>query len=140
LLREVGDAFGVAWSSLRHAYVRLREGDLPQARVLLTESLTRARHLGHTTFMLLGLAGCAALAANDGRDATAVQLFARTDPLLSAPAGVGGLTGIAARASCGPALEILRVRRDPGAFASEWASGRLLSIEEAVGMALAVAR
>jgi hypothetical protein len=137
LMREVGDAFGVAWTTLRHAYVRLREGDLPQARVLVTESLTRARDLGHTTFVLLGLAGCAALAAHDGRDATAVQLFARADPLLTAPAGVGGLTSIAAQATCGPALERVRARRDPSTFASEWTSGQSLSIEEAVGVAVA---
>jgi len=136
-MREVGDAFGVAWTTLRHAYVRLREGDMPQARLLLAESLTRARDLGHTTFMLLGLGGCATLAAHDGRDGIAVQLFARADPLLSAPPGVGGLTSIAARGSCSPALERVRARRDPGIFTSEWMAGQSLSIEEAVSMALA---
>jgi hypothetical protein len=137
LMREVGDAFGVAWTTMRHAYVRLREGDLTEARTLLAESLAHARDLGHTTFILLGLAGCAALAAHDGRDATAVQLFARADQLLSAPAGDGGLTSIAARASCGPALEVVHARREPALFAAEWASGLSLTLEDALSLALA---
>jgi predicted ATPase/transcriptional regulator with XRE-family HTH domain len=138
LVRELDDAFGVAWTTLRHAFVRLRHTDFVPARALLHECLSRARDLGHTTFQLLGVAGCAALAAHDGQDDLAVQLFAAAEPILTLPPGIGGLTSIAAHAACGPALERLRERMQPCALEAAWATGRSLTLEQVVALALAL--
>jgi hypothetical protein len=137
-MRELRDAFGTAWSTLRHGLIQLRTGNLERARALLRESLTNARDLGHTNFVLWGLAGCAALAAHERRDQTAVRLAGRASSVLEAPPGVGGSTGAAVRAACGPVLAELRMRVGPHVAVAEAALGQSMSMEEAIGHALAV--
>jgi predicted ATPase/transcriptional regulator with XRE-family HTH domain len=139
-MRALGEPMGQSWGALRHGYVLLRQGDLAQARAVLAESLVGARDLGHTTFALLGLVGCAAVAALDGQDRAAVQLFGRAAPLLEAPREAGGPTGAAARASCDAPLAALRARVEPAVFAAWWAAGQAMPLEEAIALALAVAR
>jgi predicted ATPase/DNA-binding XRE family transcriptional regulator len=134
------DPLGRAWTRLRHGYLRLREGDLDRARALLADSLAGSRDLGHTTFVLWGLAGCAAVAALDGRDETALRLFGWAAPMLEAPPGLGGPTAAAARASCGPALEGLRARVGMAAFEAGRMEGRAMSLEEAVAAGLGAVR
>ena len=139
VMRRLDDAFGVTWTTLRLGYVRLREGDVVQARMSLRESLGFARDLGHTTFVLLALAGCAALAADRGRANVAVRLFGRAAPVLEAPPGYGGLTSAAARAACGPRLNHLRSHVQPEILQAEVAAGRDLTLEQAITLALASA-
>jgi predicted ATPase/DNA-binding XRE family transcriptional regulator len=135
--RLARDPLGITWSTLRHGYLRLRRGDPAGARSLLADSLGTARDLGHSTFARLGLAGCAALAALEGRDEVAARLYGRAGALLEAPAGTGGPTGDAARATCGPPLAALRARVAPEDLAAWWAAGAALPLAEAVALALA---
>jgi hypothetical protein len=136
LMRHLDDAFGVTWTTLRLGYVRLQEGDLVQARPSLKESLGFARDLGHTTFVLLALAGCAALAADGGHETAAVRLFGRAARLLEAPPEYSGLTSVAARAACGPRLSRLRRHVPPERFQAEWSAGHALTLEQAITLAL----
>jgi hypothetical protein len=134
--RSVEDPMGLAWGTLRQGYLRLRRGDLPGARAALAESLAAARDLGHTTFTLLGLVGCAAAAALDGRDEAAARLFGRVAPVLEAGPGVGGPTGAAAATACGPPLAALRARLEPAAFAAAEEAGRVMGLGEAIALGL----
>ena len=60
--------------------------------------------------------------------------------LLDAPAGAGGPTGDAARATCGRLLAALRARTAPEALAAWWAAGAALTTSGAVALALAPAQ
>jgi hypothetical protein len=131
-MRGIDDMFGLAWCTLRHGYLYLRSGDLDAAREKLRVSLEGARYLGHTTFVLGALAGCAALASFDGQDQAAIRLAARSAPLLDTPPGVGGPTNSAARISCRPALDALRARVPREVLLAETAMGESMSIEEAI--------
>ena len=138
--RLARDPLGITWSTLRHGYLRLRRGDPAGARALLAESLSTARDLGHSGFTRLGLAGCAAAAVLEGRDETAARIYGQVGGLLDAPAGAGGPTGDAARATCGPLLAALRARAAPEALAAWWAAGAALTASGAIALALAPAQ
>jgi hypothetical protein len=140
LMREMSDKFGLAWTTLRHGFLRLRRGEMDAARDLLAESLSSARDLGQTTFVLWALAGCAAVAAHQRRDQAALRLWARAAPLLDAPPGIGGPSNTAARQSCGPVLAQLRAELSPEVVAAESAIGSNLTFEEAIALGLSVVR
>jgi predicted ATPase/DNA-binding XRE family transcriptional regulator len=133
------DLHGLTWVKLRRGYVALRQGDHQQARAHFALGLTLARDLGHSTYILLNLAGCAALAVIDGHDAAAARLFGRVSPLFEADRPAGGSTALSARAALAPHLQALEARLDPPSLASAQATGRTMSLEAAIALGLAVA-
>jgi predicted ATPase/DNA-binding XRE family transcriptional regulator len=136
--RESEERFGLAWTTLRHAYVRLRIGDVSRARELLAESLAASRDLGHTTFVLWGLVGCSAIAAHDAKHQAATRLSARASVLLDAPAGVGGSSNMVAREIREQTLGKVRQMTNAEVLRAETAVGEAMSIEESIALGMRV--
>jgi hypothetical protein len=131
---QCGDKYGVTRMGLCRAFLLL-ERDMPAACELLAESLRLGNELGQTPFVLLALAGAAAVALGDGAPVPATMLCARANALLGAgdvrlDAGLEDAPGV--YQGC---IRQVRTLVDPMRFASAWAEGEALVLDEAVQLA-----
>jgi non-specific serine/threonine protein kinase len=127
--RAVGDRRGAGSSHLYLAEVAREQGDYAQARSHLRESVTILSRLGDQWTLIEALDSCAQLEATEGQAEWAVKLFAVAEARRE---GMGGAVRVAERAEHERAIASLRVILGPEAFAAAWASGRALTIWQAV--------
>jgi non-specific serine/threonine protein kinase len=138
LFRELGSRLQIAMILHNRAYVALRQGDGRQAAVSFGESLVLYQNLerkGGVIECLIGMA-CVAATTVDGQPATserAARLFGATDALFDT---IGGGLAAADQAEHDRYLALAREQLDEAAFASAWAEGCAMTMEQAVDYAL----
>ncbi len=130
ILREIGARPEIARCLAGLGRVALDLGALEQARRHLTRSLRLSHATGARIGVARGLEAFAALAGHEGRPELAVQLAAAAVALREA-AGLPPLAGARVEAYLAPAR-----RLGDAAVARLWASGRALTSEAAVALAL----
>jgi predicted ATPase/transcriptional regulator with XRE-family HTH domain len=133
LFREVGDQERVAWAL--HALGRVAEaqGNPTAATAAFAESLALRRSQAHRPGVAASLAGLARVAATAGAPERAARLLAAAEAVREA----GGVT-VAPDERLADERLVATVRADLGqaAFATAWATGRALPIEQVVTEAL----
>jgi predicted ATPase len=119
-LHDLGD---LAWTG----------GDRPRARSHLAEWLNRARHVGNRQFLALGLLVGARRAADLGIFSRAVRLSGAADRAMPNYQFETELFDLAVHTRT---MVEARAALDPETFATEWARGHAMTLEQAVADAL----
>jgi predicted ATPase/class 3 adenylate cyclase len=134
IYREVGDKPGIASSPLGSlGSVARDQGDDAAARVLFTESLALHRELGHRLGIVKDLEGLAALAVAQAQPERAARLLGAAEALREV---IGAPLPPADRAGHDRSVPAVRTALGEQAFATAWAEGRAMSLDEAVAFAL----
>ena len=137
LRRQLDDKLGIANSLLNLGEVAEAQGDIPTARALYTEDLRLRRDLGDQRGMFVcleSLARTAALAgAAGGAALRAAQLWGAVEAFRE---GRGSPPSVIERSLQEHALQTARARLEPAAWGAAWATGRSLSLDQAVALAL----
>jgi hypothetical protein len=136
---KIGEKYGLVRARLAYGYVRLLAQDVPGAAAQFAESLRVARQLGHTPYVLLSLAGCAAVVLLAGRVKEATRLFGRVAPLLESDKPYFDAAAATAREAYARYLPVARAQLSSEAFAAAWREGQLMTLEQATALGLAVA-
>jgi predicted ATPase/DNA-binding CsgD family transcriptional regulator len=134
LFREMGDAWGVTTVLVSLAAVSLRAGDADRAAALLGESLRIRRDLGDRPGIaecLQGLAGAAAVRGDRPRAARWIGAAQALRDALGTPS-----PSERAERRGDQTIDLLRRRLGRRAFAAALASGRAMTMEQAVADAL----
>jgi non-specific serine/threonine protein kinase len=134
LARRIGEAWVLPFSLDELAQVEIAEGHHTEARTALSESLHLRQEQGNRSGIVFSLASIAALAAAESQPRCAVQLAA-------AAATVGRAIGVQLtpmeQAMVDKWLVPLQQALGQDAIDSAWESGRAMSIEQALELALA---
>jgi DNA-binding CsgD family transcriptional regulator/tetratricopeptide (TPR) repeat protein len=133
LRRELGDRHGIAWSLHTLGTVAQDQGDPMTSRVCWEESLALSRELGSTLGITNCLVGLARLVASQAQPARAARLLGAAEAHREA---IGYVIPPAERAEHEAGVAAVRAALGESPFASAWAAGRALSVEEAVTDAL----
>ena len=127
---------GTAWVLAQLAYAALRQGDIPYAREVFSESLRQFKN-GFPEPSKIGfvyiLEGLASLATLQGMNTQAAQCFAYTD---TAREALDNPRPLNQQAWVDRDLAIIRTQLDEAAFAEAQAVGRAMSMDEAIALAL----
>jgi predicted ATPase/DNA-binding SARP family transcriptional activator/DNA-binding CsgD family transcriptional regulator len=134
LSREAGYMEGIAWSLNELGIVAYRWGELGQAEASLKESLRVHHDLGDRWRIASVLEALAGTARARGELERAARLFGAAEALREA---IGTPVPLCERPDRDSNVAAARARLDDAAWAALWAKGRAMSLEEAVGYALA---
>jgi non-specific serine/threonine protein kinase len=137
LFRAANDRFQIGLTTGYLADAVFAAGDLPRSRVILLESLDVLRALGARSRMARCLERWAAFAVAQGHAAAAVRLAGAADALRSALGDPLSATQLAERERM---LRPARSSLSAEMAKQEWALGRAMTMEEAIDLALDVAR
>jgi predicted ATPase/DNA-binding CsgD family transcriptional regulator len=132
--RAADDVWTLVPALVGAAQVVCRRGDLSAACPLLREALTRAAAVGHRWGVAEALAGWAAVAAASGQAERAARLLGAADALCEATGEARVVHYTQHRQAVAAARAVLA----EDGFAAALAAGRTLSLDEAVGEALAL--
>jgi hypothetical protein len=99
------------------------------------DGLKFAQQLGQTAYILVALAGVAAIAAAQGDAGNAALLFSYASPLLDSGAIYVDDGAVMARATYVRSLALVRSQLTESEFASWSREGRAISTEEAIRVA-----
>ena len=113
--------------------VALREGAVERAVTLLSESLMLARDQGMRLFVAERLEACGAAAIALGQASHAARLFGSAEALREA---IGAPLPPVERADYERDVAAARSQLDEAAFATAWAAGQALTLEQAIAYAL----
>ena len=133
LFREVRDVLGISMVLSNQGYLALQQGNLPRAAALLRESLQPRYERKDRGGAVAFLPGLAAVAAARGRTREAVRLFGAVEALLE---HLGTSLERNERADYDRYVAAVRTQLDQAAFATAWAQGRAMTLEQAVALAL----
>ncbi len=128
-IREVGDPWQLARSLFGLGLCASRRGEHQAARDLCRKALALAAESGDRRFASGCLVGLAHVEAAAGHPDVALTLYAAADVLRES---TGGVWPEIVRAAFEADLEALRGAVDERGFASGWARGRELTLEEAI--------
>jgi predicted ATPase/class 3 adenylate cyclase len=133
--RAVGHKGAVSLSSRGLAYVALQRGQMERAAAFCRESLLINREWRHSAGLARSLGGYAALAVARGQPERAARLYG------SAAARLVGYLGGRHRYPHDQAkqerhIDELRAQLDEARFNNAWEAGRILTMEQAVALAL----
>ena len=134
LFQKAGDKHHTAWALRNLGLVALRRGDHKQTATFCGESLTLAREIGNVWQVeqnLMGLAGAAAIGKQHGR---AARLFAAAEAFRKS---LGRHRSPVDQADYDKRVDSTRAGLRNTAFAAAWAEGKAMTLEEAIGYALA---
>ncbi len=133
LFRDLKDKGGIAWA-LHHLGGAVRSlGEYDRAAALLKESLATFRDLGQRSAIAVSLERLAGAMAARGEMERAAHLFGAADALRQA---TGSRPSPSARAEAERDLAALRATMGEQAFATAWASGRAMTLDQAIEHAL----
>jgi predicted ATPase/DNA-binding XRE family transcriptional regulator len=135
LKRAQKDTWSITFSLTSLARLALRQHDQIQAKALYQESLKLRQQLGYTQGIASSLVGLAGLAATTGQRQTAVRLLGTVAKLLNA---TGASLSPQSASHYSRNLETIRSQLDKAIFAELWAEGQTLSLDQAIGEALAI--
>jgi predicted ATPase/DNA-binding XRE family transcriptional regulator/Tfp pilus assembly protein PilF len=135
LCEQLGERPGIAATRLALGFTALRQANYEKAQALLSENLTLYRELNMKFGVMENLEGLAGLAAMDGNAHVAARLFGIAEVIRE---GSGMQISPVHTALLAPWVEQVSARLGPDVFASEWAAGRAMSVDEAVEYAYRV--
>jgi hypothetical protein len=133
--RELRDKWGIAALLKNLGNVACDQGDYASARSLLAESLVLRREVGDKRGIAESLEASAVLRVAEGPE-QAVQLWGAAEALrdvIGAPLPPNEHS----RYECG--IEAVRAQFDEAGYASAWAEGQTMSLDEAIAYALSSA-
>jgi non-specific serine/threonine protein kinase len=134
-LREFGDKYGIAYALSRFARdVTLRQGHYDQAAASFAESLIVCREVGHSWISEESVDGLGRVASATGRYERAARLFGAAEVLRET---VGWHLTPPDQADHDKYVASARAALAEAAFATAWAEGRAMTLEQAVEYALA---
>jgi tetratricopeptide (TPR) repeat protein len=122
-----------ALSLLQLASIAYDRGDTGEALSMLKDALVILRDRGDHLGVEEGLSYAARVLASGGQDGTAVRLLAVSETLRE-QVGIESAAEVASRNA--ETLHALRGRLDEEALATAWETGRALTVDEAVALAL----
>ncbi len=134
LHRQLGNQADIPAIVHSLGYVALGRGDVAAAEALERESLLAQRDQGNLPGVVEGLAGLAAVAAGRGQLARAGRLFGAAEALRER---VQRMVWPAERFEWNRHVARVRDGLDAATLTAAWAAGRAMSVEQAVGYALA---
>lgn len=137
LFRKTGSKRDIAASLHNLAYVAHNQNDHQRAAQLFEESLARQQELGNQEGVTECLAGFARLAATHGKLGAAARLFGAVAALRQA---IGALAWPAGTTEYEQNVARVREQLDAPTFASTWAEGQMMTLDEAVAYALVTAQ
>jgi predicted ATPase len=132
VFRQLGDREGIANSLFGLAFVAFFAGDQSRARELAAECLSLYHELGHKGGMAMLLESCAIIAAIEGAGEVAARLLGAADALREA-------INSPRPPSYSPIYDTY-VSSLPGAFPAAWTQGQAMPLDEAIALALTIAR
>ncbi len=132
--QELGDTAGIARSLNYLATVAQEQGDIFRAAALYEQSLALDRALGYPESIVCSLEGLAATAVV-GQPARAARLYGAAAALREA---IGLPLLPTDRDRYDRSVAKVRQQMDKAAFVAAWDAGTVLSLDQAVAMALAV--
>ncbi|MDP9367537.1 MAG: tetratricopeptide repeat protein [Chloroflexota bacterium] len=136
LFKELGDKGGIALTLYCLGREALATCDLDRAGTLLVESLTLYEQAGEKRPMAEAIEGLAALASARGDAACAACLFGAAESLREA---IGATLAPAHLIDHERDVAAVRHALDEQTFAAAWATGRVMSLQQALAEATAVA-
>ncbi|HEY0606505.1 MAG TPA: tetratricopeptide repeat protein [Herpetosiphonaceae bacterium] len=136
LLREVGDIDGVASSLTNLGLVSCMQGNAATAGTYFAQSLVMYQELGRKQGIGLCLVGIAGVAGACGRPDLAVRLSGATTMLLDA---IGVQLDRIDRANYERILAAAQEQLSPVQFATAWAEGQMLTLDQAIAEAMDIA-
>lgn len=128
------NSYGMLWAYQGLGEAALGQGELAAARDWLTQVLQLSNRLSDRAIIAWCLAGLGSAAALDEEPEHAARLWGAAERLRAA---VGCRTAPAARAIYERAMALGRAQLGEDDFTAAWAAGAALSLEQAVGEALA---
>jgi non-specific serine/threonine protein kinase len=133
LYRESGGTWNIATPLGYLGYQALRQGNYEESRSFFSESLTLARgwHKWGIAWRLEGFAG---LAVKEEEPARAARLYGAAQALLDS---IGARLDSIDRLGYDQYVASAREQLGEAAFAREWATGRAMTVEQAIKYALA---
>jgi DNA-binding CsgD family transcriptional regulator len=138
--RETGSQWGAAVGLSYMGLVVSTEGDTARAAALHGEGLVLFRQTGTIEGIAFDLAGLATIAERRGQPESAIRLFAAAETLdETIGAALSTRQALPAWPVYERSLAAARASVGEATFATAWAVGRTLSVEEAVAEALTVA-
>jgi non-specific serine/threonine protein kinase len=132
--RTSGDDWGAANALAYLGLLACERRSLGRAAALLGESIALFGATGSLENVAGGLANAATLAAARGETDRAARLFGAAEALRET---IGGRLGLPERAVYERAVGAVRTALGEGAFATAWAAGRALPVDQAVADATA---
>ena len=125
---------GMVWALEGLGQVALAQGGLAKASIHFVEGLRSARELGFTHGVAWCLAGLGSVAARDKQPKRAARLWGAAEALREA---IGTRPASASRAVYEQLTATTQAQLGDEVFCAVWASGRELSLDEAIAEALA---
>lgn len=129
---EAGDPLGITSVLLNLADVELHEGNLQQSAALYLEGLRNGQELGMKQYISMSLAGFGGIAAAKQQPLLAVQLLAASKALYETLNIVLPSTD---RKMIERNLAAARLYIDNESFATAWAAGLVMDVQEAIATA-----
>ena len=129
LFRELRNKSGTAIALSSLGEIRRRQGDLTQAKALCTEGALLVREGGRSDSLAWNLIGLAKVTADEGQPEQAARLFGAAEPCLH-PGAMDPLE----LADYERAVEGARARLSEKAFATAWAEGRAMILEQVLAV------
>jgi len=133
LLRELADKRGIAITLGNLGHVALQQGNYEGAAGLFKEALGLAQQLVYKLGIAEYLAGLGGVAAGEGRFVRAARLLGSTEEVLSL---LGALLRPPDRAEYERSIATTRAGLSDAAFASAWAEGKAMTLDQAIQCAL----
>jgi predicted ATPase/class 3 adenylate cyclase/DNA-binding XRE family transcriptional regulator len=130
-LKELGDRWSTAEALLAFARIAMSQEELATARAYYWESLALACEIGARNFIAAALEGIGAVAAAQGEPALAARLWGTAQALRAA---IGAPLAPVYRAGYELALADARSRLGEEAFATAWAEGAAMPLEQALDL------
>ncbi len=112
------------------------QGEFEQACIVHSDCLMLGHEIGNRAQMAHSLRHLACIALVQRRDERAVQLFAAAQAVLDMSSGILVLT-LTTSHDFQQQIELLRTRLSEKAFATNWAMGETMTLEQAIAYALA---
>jgi predicted ATPase/DNA-binding CsgD family transcriptional regulator len=127
LFREVGDRQGIAWGLQELGRLAFTQGYMATARSRYEESLALLRTFSHPWLIAHSLAGLAEVVAAQGQLAWAARLWGAAQSQLQS---IGAVLLPLMRPNDERSVVAVRIKLGEQAFASAWAEGRTMSLEQ----------
>jgi len=127
LFREIGDRQGIAWGLQELGRLAFTQGDMATARSRYEEGLTLLRTFSHPWLIAHSLAGLAEVVAAQGQLAWAARLWGAAQSQLQS---IGAVLLPLMRPNDERSVVAARIKLGEQAFASAWAEGRTMSLEQ----------
>ena len=130
--RKLGHKLAMAHTLHNLGHVAHKESDDARAAACFAESLALFRELGNKLGVAFCLAGMAGVVGAHGQPEQAARLFGAAEALLVA---IGDGLDPIDRVEYEHNVAAVRAQLDEGTFASAWAEGRTMSLEQAIAEA-----